>query len=150
MLVTAGLDGGGVGYDQGATRDAEFSPDNRFLVFTDNALLASPVTTALEFNFATNLYAFDVVSGAQNLLTMNAAGTKPANGGFAGPFESGVEPFSFIVSPDGEGVLFVSTFTDMVDGVTDASATPDLFSRTASDAGAAAGGLRGTRCPTRA
>lgn len=127
MLVTAGLDGGGVGYDQGATRDAEFSPDNRFLVFTDNALLASPVTTALEFNFATNLYAFDVVSGSQNLLTMNAAGTKPANGGFAGPFESGVEPFSFIVNPGGDGVLFVSTFTDMVDGVTDASATPDLF-----------------------
>ena len=126
-LVTAGLDGGGVGYDQGATRDAEFSPDSRFLVFTDNALLASPVTTALEFNFATNLYAFDVVSRYQNLLTVNAAGTKPANGGIAGPFESGVEPFSFIVSPGGDSVLFVSTFTDMVAGVTDSSATQDLF-----------------------
>jgi Tol biopolymer transport system component len=126
-LVTGGLQGEGVGYDQGATRDAEFSPDDRFLVFTDNALLASQVTTPFNFNFATNLYAFDVVSGDQNLLTVNAAGTAPANGGLAGPFESGVEPFSFIVNPAGESVFFVSTSTDMVAGVSDTSATSDYF-----------------------
>jgi Tol biopolymer transport system component len=126
-LVTAGVDGAGVGYDQFATRDAEFSPDNRFLVFTANGLIASPVTTVFNFNFATNLYAFDVVDRSQNLLTTNAAGTAPANGGLAGPFESGVEPFSFIVNPAGESVFFLSTFTDMVTGVTDTSATMDAF-----------------------
>lgn len=126
-LVTAGLGGGGVGYDQGATRDAEFSPDSAFLVFTDNVLLGSQVTEALNFNFATNLYAFDVAAGVQTLLTTNAAGTAPANGGLSGPFESGVEPFSFIVSPAGGSVFFVATFTDMVDGVSDSSATADLF-----------------------
>ena len=75
-LVTAGLQGQGVGYDQGATRDAEFSPDNRFLVFTDNALIASPVTTVFNFNFGVNLYAFDLVARLQNLLSTNAAGDR--------------------------------------------------------------------------
>ena len=126
-LVTAGLDGGGAGYDQYATRDAEFSLDSRFLVFTDNSLIATPVTTPFNFNFGTNLYAFDVVSHVQNLLSVNAAGTGPANGGLAGPFEAGVEPFSFIIDPGGESVLFVSTATDMVAGVADASQTYDLF-----------------------
>ena len=126
-LVTAGLDGAGVGYDQGATRDAEFSPDSAFLLFTDSALIGTPVTTVFTFNFATNLYAFDVASHEQHLVTVNAAGTAPANGGIAGPFESGVEPFSFIVNPAGESVLFLSTFTDMVAGVTDAPQTYDFF-----------------------
>jgi Tol biopolymer transport system component len=129
-LVTAGLGGEGVGYDQFATRDAEFSRDSAFLVFTDNALLGSQVTEALNFNFATNLYAFDVAAGAQTLLTTNAAGTAPANGGLSGPFESGVEPFSFIVNPAGGSAFFVATFTDMVDGVSDSSATADLFEAT--------------------
>src|SRR5207244_3999838 len=115
-LVTVAPDGGGAGYDQGATRDAEFSPDSRFLVFTDDGFLATPVTTPFSFNFATNLYAFDVMSDAQNLLSINAAGTAPANGG--------VEPFSFIVNPAGGSVLFVSTATDMVAGVSD---TPGTF-----------------------
>jgi Tol biopolymer transport system component len=129
-LVTAGLGGEGVGYDQFATRDAEFSPDSAFLVFTNNLLLRSQVTEALNFNFATNLYAFDVAAGVQTLLTTNAAGTAPANGGLSGPFETGVEPFSFIVNPAGGSVFFVATFTDMVAGVSDPSATPDLFEAT--------------------
>ena len=126
-LVTAGLGGGGVGYDQGATRDAEFSPDSAFLVFTDNALLGSQVTEALNFNFATNLYAFDVAAGVQTLLTTDAAGTAPANGGLADRSSraSSRSPSSSI--PPGGSVFFVATFTDMVDGVTDASATPDSF-----------------------
>jgi Tol biopolymer transport system component len=124
-LVTVFISGGGAGYDQGATRDAEFSPNSRFLVFTTNSFLATPVTTAFNFNFATNLYAYDVVDQALHLLTTNAAGTAPANAG--GPFEGGVEPFSFIANPAGGSVFFLSTFTDMVAGVTDTAHTLDLF-----------------------
>jgi hypothetical protein len=127
MLVSAGLGGEGVGYDQGATRDAEFSPDSGFLVFTDNALLASPVTTAFTQNFSTNLYAFDVVARRQNLLSINAAGTAPANAFTGTTIESGVEPFSFVVNPAGGAVVFLSTHTDMVAGVTDTPHTLDVF-----------------------
>jgi Tol biopolymer transport system component len=111
-LVTVYINGGGGGYDQGATRDPEFSPDSRFLIFNTNALLASQVTTALNFFYAQHLYAFDVVTRAQNLLTVNAAANAPATGG-------GLDPFSFIVSPAGGSVVFMSTATDMVAGVAD-------------------------------
>jgi hypothetical protein len=118
-LVTVAPNGGGAGYDQFATRDAEFSPDNRFLLFTNNGLLATPVTTPFNFTGATNLFAFDLGSHTQNLLSINLPGDAPANGG--------VESFSFIANPAGGSVLFISTASDMVAGVTDAPFSPDVF-----------------------
>lgn len=130
-LVTAGANGEGEGYDQGGTRDAEFTTDNKFLVYTDSAFIATAVTTPFNFNFGYNLYAFDVVAKTQNLLSINAAGTAPANGI--------VEPFSFVINPAGGPVLFVSPASDMVAGVSDiASNLPsayDLFLATEPAAG---------------
>jgi Tol biopolymer transport system component len=130
-LVTAGLNGAAVGYDQAATRDAEFTPDNRFLLYIDNTLIATPLiatplTTPFNFNFAQNLYAFDTVTHAQHLLSTNAAGTAYAAGG--------VEPFTFAINPAGGTVMFVSSAPDMVAGVTDIPAgsanSYDAFLRT--------------------
>lgn len=118
-LVTVAPDGGGAGYDQGATRDAEFTPDGSFLIFTDNGYLATPVTTPFNFTGATNLFAFDLASHTQHLLSVNAAGTAPANGG--------VEPFSFVLDAAADAVVFVSTATDMVAGAIDTPFTADVF-----------------------
>ena len=66
-----------------------------------------------------NLYAFDLVSHTQNMLSVNADGTAPASGA--------VEPFSFFVDPAGGSVVFLSAATDMVAGVSDTPFTYDLF-----------------------
>jgi hypothetical protein len=124
-LVSVAPGGGGAGYDQGATRDAEFSPDGTFLLFTDNGLLA-PITNPLTFFGATNLYAFDLGPHVLHLLSANAAGTGPGNGG--------VEPFSFVAIPSGGEVLFVSSSSDMVAGVTDTPGSPTSFTPALSDA----------------
>jgi hypothetical protein len=110
--------GGGAGYDQFGTRDAQFSPDGKFLLFTDDGLLA-PITNPLGFFGAHNLYAFELGSRVLHLVSTNAAGTAPGNGG--------VEPFSFVVSPGGGAVLFISTASDMVAGVTDTPSSADAF-----------------------
>jgi hypothetical protein len=126
-LVSVYINGGGAGYDQGATRDAEFSTDSRFPRLHRQRAPRIAVTTPFNFNFAHNLYAFDVVSHTQNLLSVNAAGDAPANGG--------VEPFSFFVNPAGGSVVFMSTATDMVAGVDDADLHLRHFPRNIADSG---------------
>jgi hypothetical protein len=122
-LVTAGPSNTDAGYDQGATKDAEFTADNRFLLYTDNGFIATAVTTPFNFNFEYNLYAFDLVNKTQYILSVNAAGTAPAAGR--------AEPFTFAQDPAGGKVLFASTAPDMVSGITDVTAgtpaTQDIF-----------------------
>ena len=125
-VVSVAPGGGGAGYDQGATRDAEFSPDGKFLLFTDNGLLA-PIVNPLSFFGATNLYAFELESRVLHLLSTNATGTGPGNGG--------VEPFSFITSPAGGAVLFISTASDMIAGVADTPSSSDAFIATLPEPG---------------
>ncbi len=125
-LVTEGLDGKAFGYDQAATRDAEFTPDSRFLVLTTRSALKDQVTTPFNFNFSNNLYAYDVELHERTLMSVNAAGTAPAGAGVV-PFELGVEPFSFLVNPDGRSVVFLSTAADMVAGTADVAQTMDFF-----------------------
>lgn len=120
-LVTRGSNGEGVGYDQGATRDAEFTHDGRFLVYTTNTIVASNFSY---LDAATDVFAFDTQTGKNYLLSAPASGT-PSN------FNFGAEPFSFLLSPDHMHVAFIDASPDLVTGVTDQAANTagayDLF-----------------------
>jgi len=138
-LAAFDINGMAAGYDRGGTHDAVFDPSGRYLLYMNSGLIDVPVNhDVLNFTFARNLYAYDVVTKANSLLSINSAGTADANGD--------VEPFTLVVNPAGGSVLFASAASNMIAGVTDlppnspAAAALDVFIATLPNATGNPGG----------
>jgi RHS repeat-associated protein len=91
--------------------DAVISADGGTIAFSDSASLLPQVTN----NFR-NVYAYDRVSQAVSLVSVNAAGTQGGNADAGTAFY--LSPPPLVITPDGRFVLYRSDATDLVSGVT--------------------------------
>jgi Tol biopolymer transport system component len=113
QLVSANEAGTGSG--AGASINPVVTPNGRYVVFESLSGDLAPGDT----NGKWDVFLRDLQTGSTILVSVNSAGTASGNG------DSG----SAAVSADGRYVVFVSTATDLVAGVTDANAAKDVFIR---------------------
>jgi Tol biopolymer transport system component len=107
-LVTAGFNNTDAGYNPSVFQ-ALFTPNSDFLVFTDNGLIANPLTTPLTFNFKVNGYIFNLTTHTNTLLDPNSAGTGMSNGAVS----------AIAIDPATGAVLFTSNSSDLIAGIND-------------------------------
>ncbi|HZN65798.1 MAG TPA: CARDB domain-containing protein [Tepidisphaeraceae bacterium] len=105
------------GSANGPSSEPSISTDGQFIAFTSGA---SDLVT-LDGNNATDIFLYDIDTGALNLVSTNVAGTAAGNGASADAF----------VAPGGQFVAFSSTATDLVSG--DSNGVADAFVVTAPD-----------------
>jgi Tol biopolymer transport system component len=110
-LVSVSADG--VTGGDAHTREAEVTPDGRYVVFQSDA--ANLVTNDL--NRVSDIFVRDMVAGTTTLLSINQSGTSSGNGASSTP----------AMTPDGRFVAFVSTANDLV--ADDTNGIPDVFVR---------------------
>jgi RHS repeat-associated protein len=91
------------------------SPDGRYVAFISRATnLVSGVTT----NGNDQLFVYDRLTGSLAMLTANAAGTAVGNGSYTG---------QAVFSGDSSKLIFTSTSSDLIAGVTDTNNAADVF-----------------------
>jgi Tol biopolymer transport system component len=103
----------GTGPGNGASDNAQITPDGRFVVFESSASNLVPGGTS----GATNVYVRDLLTGTTTLVNMNQAGTGAGNAAAQDPS----------ISTDGRYVAFDSTASDLVVG--DTNGVSDVFVR---------------------
>jgi hypothetical protein len=103
----------GTGAGNGASQNANITPDGRYVVFESSASNLVPNDTST----ATNVFVRDLVNGTTTLVSMNQAGTGPGNAAAQDPS----------ITSDGRYVAFDSSASDLVSNDTNAAA--DVFVR---------------------
>lgn len=111
------VDTGGESSTTGGSDSGRISADGQFIGFNSTATdLVTGITDAASFS---DVFLRDIGSSSTELVSINSASTGPGNG------------YSYIkrVSQNGRYVLFSSTATDLVAGITDANGVDDIFLR---------------------
>jgi hypothetical protein len=97
----------GTGSGNGASQHVGISADGRYVTFDSSASNLVGGDT----NGASDVFVRDLVAGTTTLVSINAAGTGAGNGDSTYP----------VISPDGRGVVFGSTASDLAAGDTNGS-----------------------------
>jgi Tol biopolymer transport system component len=111
----ASVNAAGTASGNGASQNPVLSADGGTVAFVSYASDLVPGDT----NGTTDVFARDLRHGTTTLVSVNAAGTASGNNASEDPS----------ISDDGDRIAFSSSATDLVAGITDVNAAPDVFVR---------------------